>query len=63
VPTALIGCDLAAARDFCRRENYRAAVEFATWDDLRQLAPQLFTIGSHPRNDPRLSEISSVAGQ
>lgn len=50
VPTNFIGGDLQMASRFAENENYRAPVQMCSWEDLRGLEPELFTIGAHTRN-------------
>ena len=58
IPTDCIGADFTQATQFCSRESYRGPVEFASWDNLRRLDPELVTLGSHTVTHPQLASIS-----
>lgn len=58
VPSAVIGADDAATRDYCRRINYPAPIELMSWTDVEALRDAGHEIGSHTRTHARFSDIS-----
>ena len=58
VPTTFIDADWEQAKVFCEKEQYRDVVEMTTWDQLRNINSDLFTVGAHTRNHIRAVTIS-----
>jgi peptidoglycan/xylan/chitin deacetylase (PgdA/CDA1 family) len=61
VPSALVGADLATSDEYCRRIDYRAAIEMLRWDDLAAMTRDGYDIGSHTRTHARFSDVSRDA--